>query len=80
MAKKKTEREHLTTSQSSVPLPQLRRLAGRCWTSGSEGEMVASIAAAVVGAVVGAVTNNVVAQVVKLVEKRCELWKGLIPK
>jgi len=38
--------------------------------------MVASIAAAVVGAVVGAVTNNVVAQVVKLVEKRCELWKG----
>ncbi|RLN36182.1 hypothetical protein C2845_PM03G29910 [Panicum miliaceum] len=38
--------------------------------------MVASVAGAVVGAVVGAVTKNVVAQVVKLVEKRCELWKG----
>ncbi|CAN6363390.1 unnamed protein product [Urochloa humidicola] len=38
--------------------------------------MVATMASTVLGAVLGAVTKNVVAQVVKLVEKRCELWKG----
>ncbi|CAN6363383.1 unnamed protein product [Urochloa humidicola] len=38
--------------------------------------MVTTVASVVLGAVLGAVTKNVVAQTVKLVEKRCEMWKG----
>ncbi|CAL4991696.1 unnamed protein product [Urochloa decumbens] len=37
---------------------------------------MATVASTVLGAVLGAVTKNVVAQIVKLLEKRCELWKG----
>lgn len=38
--------------------------------------MVAAVAGVVLGAVLGAVTKNVVTLAFKLVQKKCELWKG----